>query len=524
MTRHATPALLFAALSLALLLVAAPAAAQDAEPAPRAAAETFEPVTTTHEARVGGRSVRYHATIDATAIAGEEGETAATIFSTAYTLAGDRAPGARPITFVFNGGPGSSSVWLHMGALGPRRVVMSPEGEALPPPGAVQDNPHSWLDLTDLVFIDPVGTGFSRPEGEAEQADFSGVREDAGSVAEFIRLYLTEHDRWLSPKFLAGESYGTTRAAALSKVLLDEHNITLNGVFLISAIMDFSTARFTPGNNLPYALFLPTYTATAWFHEQLPPDLQRRDLDALLEEVRGWARGDYLLALAQGSELAPEGEDRIAQRLARYTGLSEDYVRRANLRVSIRRFTKELLRDEGRTVGRLDSRYAGVDRDDAGENYDHDPSFAAILGPYTAALRDYASRELGLDRTDKYWILNWNIGPWDWNYAGGSNSFVNVAESLRETMTKNPHMLVHVAAGYYDLATPFFAAEHTVDQMLLPPELRENVVFDYYRGGHMMYVRDADLEKLKDDVAKIYERAMNQRGPAPMLTTEENNR
>jgi len=522
MTRFKT---LLIALASAALAGAASAAEHESDRAGQApAAESFEAVATTHEARVGGRAVRYHATIDATAIPGEDGETAATIFSTAYTLAGDRAPGSRPITFVFNGGPGSSSVWLHMGALGPRRVVMSPEGEALPPPGAVQDNPHSWLDLTDLVFIDPVGTGFSRPEGEAEQADFSGVRQDAESVAEFIRLYLTEHDRWLSPKFLAGESYGTTRAAALSKVLLDEHNITLNGVFLISAIMDFSTARFSPGNNLPYALFLPTYTATAWFHERLPADLQRRDLDDVLGEVREWARGDYWLALAQGSRLSPAEETRVAQRLARYTGLGEDYVRRTNLRVSIGRFTKELLRSEGRTVGRLDSRYAGVDRDGVGETYDHDPSFAAILGPYTAAFRDYVSRELGLDRTEKYWILNWNIGRWDWNYGGGNNSFVNVAESLRETMTKNPHMLVHVAAGYYDLATPFFAAEYTVDQMLLPPELRENVVIDHYRGGHMMYVRDADLEKLKDDAANIYERAMNQRGPAPMLTTEENNR
>ena len=507
---------------LTAALAAAPAPADTGEANP--AAEPFGPVVTRHEARIGDRTLRYEATVESVLVDTEAGENRGEIFSIAYTLLGEVDPAERPVTFVFNGGPGSSSVWLHMGSLGPRRVLMSAEGETLPPPGAIQDNPDSWLDLTDLVFIDPVGTGFSRPVGEGEQAEFSGVEQDARSVAEFIRIYLTRNDRWLSPKFLAGESYGTTRAAALTGVLLDEHNIALNGVFLISTILDFSTARFSPGNNLPYALFLPTYTATAWFHEALPPDLLERDLEDLLDEVREWARTDYLLALAQGSRLTEPDAERIARRLARYTGLDAEYLRRTNLRVHIQRFTKELLRDERRTVGRLDSRYAGIDRDAAGERPDRDPSFSAILGPYTAAIQDYMSRELGVQRDERYHILNWRIGPWEWNYEGGSNSFVNVAETLRASLTRNPHMLVHVSSGYYDLATPFFAAEYTIDQMLLEPELRDNVMFDYYRSGHMMYARDADNAKLKRDAARVYDRAMRQRGPAPMISTEGLNR
>lgn len=512
--------------ALVILLLLVPGArAQDAAADAAIPVETtFAPVVRAHEARVGGRALRYTSTVEETEIRADDGEVTGRIFSTAYTLSGVSNPAERPVTFVFNGGPGSASVWLHMGALGPRRVVMSAEGETLPPPGALQDNPDSWLDLTDLVFIDPVGTGYSRAAEGSEQADFSGVRQDAESVAEFIRLYLTRNNRWLSPKFLAGESYGTTRAAALTGVLLDQHNIALNGVFLISAIMDFSTARFSPGNNLPYALFLPTYTATAWFHNRLPADLQRRDLADVLAEVRDWARTDYLVALAQGSRLSDRDAADLARQLARYTGLTEDALRETNLRVNIQRFCKELLRDQRRTVGRLDSRYTGIDRDAAGETPDQDPSFTAILGPYTVALQAYLRTELGVERDDRYHILNWNIGPWEWNYAGGDNSFVNVAETLRRSMSRNPHMLVHVAAGYYDLATPFFAAEYTVDQMLLEPELRGNVIFDYYRSGHMMYVRDADLAKLKADVARVFERSRQQRGPAFMISTQDQNR
>ncbi len=507
----------------AALSLATSTPAQDAQTQAEAR-EPAPPVITAHSARVGGSVLRYSATASSTVLDDENGEPRAEIFSVAYTLDGVENPARRPVTFVFNGGPGSSSVWLHMGALGPRRVLMSEEGEALPPPGSVQDNPDSWLDLTDLVFIDPVGTGYSRPLGDTEQAEFSGVRQDAESVAEFIRLYLTRNNRWLSPKFLAGESYGTTRAAALTGVLLDEHNISLNGVFLISSILDFSTARFTAGNNLPYALFLPTYTATAWFHNQLPEDLQRRDLADLLEEVRGWALSEYLPILTKGSRVTRAEKDRFADRLARYTGLSPAYCLENHLRVPIQRFVKELRRDERRTVGRLDSRYTGIDRDAAGEQYDRDPSFSAILGPYTAALQAYFRAELGVTRDEPYHILNWNIGPWEWNLEGGSNSYVNVAETLRDSMTRNPHMLVHIAAGYYDLATPFFAAEYTIDQMLLPAELRANVFIDYYRSGHMMYVRDSDAAKLKADVARVFDRAAAQRGPAASISTESLNR
>ena len=494
------------------------------EPAPADAAAPAPPVVTHHQATVGGQSLRYTATVSTTVLKNADGEPRGEMFSTAYTLDGVENPAARPITFVFNGGPGSASVWLHMGGLGPKRVVMSEQGEALPPPGAVASNPHSWLDLTDLVFIDPVGTGFSVPAGEAEQSDFSGVRQDAESVAEFIRLYVTNHNRWLSPKFLAGESYGTTRAAAVAGELMDEHHINLNGVFLVSMILDFGTARFTPGHNIPYVTFLPTYTATAWFHERLPDDLQKRDLDDVLAEVREWALSDYAVALSRGASLSDADRRRITEQLARYTGLSEEYIDSANQRVSIGRFTKELRRDERLVVGRLDSRYTGIERDAAGESFTNDPSFAAILGPYTAAIQSYFRADLGVEREERYEILNGGVRPWEWNLDGGTNSFVNVADTLRGVMLRNPHMLVHVAAGYYDLATPFFAAEYTMDQMLLPAGIRENIVFDYYRAGHMMYVRDTDLAKLKTDVARVFDRAMRQRGPAPVISTESLNR
>lgn len=463
-----------------------------------------------HEIRLHGERLSYLARCGYMKMLDEEGKLKANIFFIAYEKTGKDA-GRRPVTFAFNGGPGSSSVWLHMGALGPRRVKMGDAGEALPPPYAIVDNEFTWLAFTDLVFIDPVMTGYSRPAAGEDKKQFHGVQEDAQSVGEFIRLYLTKYNRWMSPKFLAGESYGTTRAAALSGYLLDRYGIYLNGVCLVSSILQFQTARFDVGNDLPFALFLPTYTATAWYHKKLPADLQQ-DLRATLAEVESWALGDYWLALAKGDNLSAEERRQVIAKLARYTGLSPQYVENTNLRVSIRRFVKELLRDRQLTVGRLDSRFRGRDRDSAGESYEFDPSYAAIYGPFTAAINHYIRRELQYENDLTYEILTGRVRPWNWGKNG--QGYVNVAETLRNAMNRNPYMQVFVANGYYDLATPYFATRYTMNHLNLEPALRKNIHMAYYEAGHMMYIHKPSLQQFTQDVAAFMREAAAQ---APRL-------
>jgi carboxypeptidase C (cathepsin A) len=423
----------------------------------------------------------------------------ATFFFAAYTRddVGDKAK--RPLTFSFNGGPGSSSVWLHLGALGPRRVLMDDEGFALPPPYRLVDNEHTLLDLTDLVFIDPVSTGYSRPVEGEKAKEFHGLKADIESVGEFIRVYATRYGRWPSPKFLIGESYGTTRAAGLSGYLGERHGMYFNGIMLISAVLDFSTISFDPGNDLPYLLFLPTYTATAWYHRRLAAELQA-DLRATLDEAEAFALNDYSLALLKGARLSAEDRASIVSRLARYTGLSEDYIDRTDLRILDERFAKELLRQERRTVGRIDSRFTGIDRDSAGERVEHDPSMSAIMGPYTATLYDYIRSELQFESDLPYEIINGRIWP-NWSYAEHQNRYVNVAETLRQAMCANPHLRVFIANGYYDLATPYFGTEYTVNHLGLDPSLAGNITMGYYEAGHMMYVRQPSLARLKSDLA-----------------------
>ncbi len=468
---------------------------------------TREWVVTDHQIQLAdGRTLRYTATTGYLSLFDEDGTHKANVFFVYYKKAGVDDPRTRPITFAFNGGPGSSSVWLHLGALGPRRVLMDEEGFALPPPYQLVDNPHTWLDWTDLVFIDPVTTGYSRAAIGEDPKQFHGYEEDIESVGAFIRLWTTEFERWASPKFLAGESYGTTRASGLAGYLQQRHGMYLNGIVLISAITNFQTARFNRGNDLPYVLFLPTYTATAWYHKQLPPDLQARPLEEVLEEVRAFAKGAYATALMAGDELPPEEADRIARQLARYTGLSEDYVKATNLRIQIFRFTKELLRDQRLTVGRLDSRFTGMDYDAAGERFEYDPSYAAIQGPYTALLNDYLRRELHYKNSLPYEILTGRVRPW--NYDNVQNQYLNVSETLRQAMTQNPALKVHIANGYYDLATPFFATEYTVSHMGLEPALRQNISMSYYESGHMMYIKESCLEDLARHVRAFYEESL----------------
>lgn len=459
-------------------------------------------VTTQHRVTIDGKEIRYTATAGTLLLKEEDGRPRVSMFFIAYTRDGVQDLGARPITFTYNGGPGSSSVWLHMGAFGPRRVVMDDEGLSAAPPYRLVDNNESILDVTDLVFIDPVTTGYSRAVPGEDPKQFYGLREDAEAVAEFIRLYTTRFGRWASPKFLSGESYGTTRSAALSKHLQERHGMYLNGVILISSILDFQTARFSVGNDLPYPLFLPTYTATAWYHERLPQDLQAAGLQKAVDDARRFALGEYTLALAQGNDLPEPQWNDIAAKVARYTGLSPDFVKRTNLRPEIQQFVKELLRDRRQTVGRLDSRFKGIDRNASGEAYEFDPSYAAIQGPYTAVLYNYVSQDLGFKSELTYEILTGRVRPWNWGEEG-QQGFVNVAEDLRSAMSANPSLKVFVGNGYYDLATPFFATEYTFDHLGFEPGYEARVTMKYYEAGHMMYIRRADHVQLKRDVAEF---------------------
>lgn len=467
-------------------------------------------VQTSHSITIDGRELRYTVTAGTIILKEEseksgdqtgesEGEKAkAAIFFIAYTLDGVGDPGRRPLTFSFNGGPGSASVWLHLGVLGPRRVLMDEIGNPLPPPPRLVENQYTLLDTTDLVFIDPVSTGYSRVvQGEKAKA-FHGFKKDIESVGDFIRLYTTRYQRWTSPKFLIGESYGTTRAAGLSGYLQERHGLYLNGIMLISAILNFQTADFVPGNDLPYILFLPTYTATAWYHSRLEPELQA-DLKATLAEVEAFALGEYTLALMKGDTLPEAERAEIVRKLARYTGLSAEYIERTDLRIEIFRFTKELLRQERRTVGRLDSRFKGIDRDAAGEQHEFDPSLTNIIGPYTATFYQYVRADLKFESDLPYEILTGRVHPW--SYAEFENQFVNVAETLRKAMTINPMLKVYIASGYYDMATPYFATDYTVSHLGLDASLRSNISTSYFEAGHMMYIHIPSLARQKQDLA-----------------------
>jgi carboxypeptidase C (cathepsin A) len=468
-------------------------------------------VTTHHTLTIDGEAIAYTVTAGTIVLKEEaekkgeeegasEGEKPkASIFFIAYTKDDVPDPASRPLTFSFNGGPGSSSVWLHLGVLGPRRVLLDDDGFALRPPYKLVDNEASLLDVTDLVFIDPVSTGFSRPVPGEKAKEFHGFSKDIESVGDFIRLYTSRYRRWLSPKFLVGESYGTTRAAGLSGYLQERHGLWLNGIMLVSSILDFQTADFDPGNDLPYLLFLPTYTATAWYHRRLPADLQKLPLAEVLAEVEAFVMGAYALALLQGTALPAEQRAAVASRLAQLTGLSRDYVERCDLRIGIFRFVKELLREQRRTVGRLDSRYTGIDRDAAGERFEFDPSYAAIQGAYTACFNDYVRGDLQFESDLPYEILKGLYQTW--SYKEFENHYVNVAETLRKAISMNPHLRIHAANGYYDLATPYFATTYTFNHLGLDSSLLDNVGMSFYEAGHMMYVHLPSLHKLKAELA-----------------------
>jgi carboxypeptidase C (cathepsin A) len=423
------------------------------------------------------------------------GESEARIFFIAYTIDG-AAPRTRPLMFSFNGGPGSASVWLHLGALGPRRVKMLDDGLMPPPPYELVDNDQTWLDQTDMVFIDPVGTGYSRAAKQELASKFFSVNGDIESVGEFIRLYLGRYERWSSPVFLVGESYGTTRAAGLSNWLFD-HGVGLNGILLISTVLNFQTIRFANSNDLPLVLILPSYATTAWYHKRLPALLQSKTVEQVAHEAQQFAVNEYMPALLKAGSMSAAERGAVAEKFSQYTGLSKDFVDRNNLRVELGEFNKELLRDRRRTTGRLDSRFTGIDRDAAGDNPDGDPSMNAIRPPFTSAFNDYVRRELGFKSDLEYYILGGGIStPWNWNTSTG---YADTSTPLKDAMAKNPYMKIFIGSGYYDMATPFFAAEYTIASMNLDPELRKNIHFAYYPSGHMMYIEKNSLKKLKDD-------------------------
>ncbi len=452
---------------------------------------------TRHKGTFGGVTVAYTATAGETYLKDKDGKPLAAIFSTAYIKDGPVDP-KRPVTFLFNGGPGSGSLWLHMGAFGPKRVVIPNAKDDGAPPYPIIDNVDSLLDVTDIIFIDPVGTGFSRALGKTDPKEYWGVTKDAKSVAQFIRTWLGDNGRWNSPKFLGGESYGTTRTVAVDHELESSYNdVAMNGLILISAILDFTVASDSAGNELGYVTNLPSMAATAWYHDKVAN--KPASVEQFTAEARAWAIGPYASALLQGNSLPAEQRAAIRKDLSRYTGLSEQFLENADIRVTPGRFYKELLRDQGLVVGRLDTRYTGKDYDNAGESPDNDPSFYAIDGAYTAAMNSYARGDLGL-KMDRDYVTIGGVRDWDWNIGGnrGGEAYLNVAPWIGQSLRENSGLNVFVAQGYYDFATPFFGAEYSLNRTGIPGGAR--VQWHYYGAGHMMYVKDADLAKLSGDI------------------------
>lgn len=454
---------------------------------------------THHTIQIDGKPLKYTATTGYMLLKDEKEKPKANVFFVAYTKDGVKDKSLRPVTFAFNGGPGSSSVWLHLGALGPRKVLLSDKGFPLAKPFRLVDNEYSILDVTDVVMVDPVSTGYSRAVKGVNPKEFHGFNEDIESTGEFIRLYIAKYERWASPKFLLGESYATTRSAGLSGFLQGRrHGMYLNGIILVSSVLNWQTLRFHRGNDLPYIVFLPTYTATAWYHKKLSQDLQKSDLRDVLAEAEQFALEEYSLALIKGNTLPEDEKKDIIQKLARYTGLSPKYVEQTNMRITLYRFAKELLRDEGYTVGRLDSRFKGKDADSAGEGYEFDPSNAAIYGPFAATLNHYLRSELKY-KNDIPYAISGNVRPW--NFRNVENRYLNVAETLRQAMSQNQFLKVFVTNGYYDGATPYFATEYTFSHLDLNNEFKGRIKMGYYEAGHMMYIRKASHAKFKKDIA-----------------------
>ncbi len=492
------------------MCVAVSAAGPATQPQTQAAKASDRLSTTEHELKIGGQAIRYRATAGYMGLKDDTGKERANFFYIAYDRLSDgTADARRPVTFVFNGGPGAASVWLHLGTVGPKRILWADEaGNPPSPPYQLVDNEATWLASTDLVFIDPVGTGYSRPLPGEKPEQFYGVREDVSSVADFIRLYITRYERWQSPRFLAGESYGTTRAAALSDYLADRYGIALNGIMLISTVLNFQTISPSHGNDLPYALYLPAYTAIAWYHRELPDALQE-DLGKAMKEAERFTLDTYTPALARGAALDAEQRKAVATQLARLTGLSEALILKSDLRIRPDQFRKLLLEDKGLVIGRFDARITGQDIQPTASHADYDPSLSRYLPAYTAAFNQFVRQSLRFESDLPYEVLSGKVHPW--NFGRGNEGYLNVADDLRNAMVKHPHLKVLVASGYFDLATPYFATDYTVSHMGLPKAIAGNITQTYYLGGHMMYHNRQALVRLGEDVAKFIAASVEKR-------------
>jgi|CZKC01.1.fsa_nt_gi carboxypeptidase C (cathepsin A) len=478
-----------------------------------AASNKEETIATDHTIRVGGQSISYKATAGTIQLENEAGEATALVYYTSYIKSDVKDMSQRPIAFLYNGGPGSSSVWLHMGAFGPRRVVTK-DGDYTPPaPYQIADNANTLLDRTDMVFIDPVGTGFSHAVGKSKNNDFWGVDQDVRSLAQFINTYVSRNDRWNSPKFLIGESYGTFRSAALANYLQGRANMAINGIVLMSSVLDLSTISFLPGQDLSYVLYLPSYAATAWYHKVAKD--RPEDLNTFLNEARQFAAGEYADALMKGSKLTGAERTDIAKKLSRFTGLSEEYLLRADLRVVLPQYTAELQRSRGLVTGRLDARFSGPMGDMLAEFGFTDPQSDAVSPAFVSVFNSYARNELKFGQGKVYNPLNYTAnGAWDWKHQGaggfGFPGAPNTEGDLLQAMLTNPHLHVEIESGLYDLATPFFGSEYTVDHLGLPEKLQGNIKLKTYDAGHMMYLHDEDLTKLKINIVAFIDGATKQ--------------
>lgn len=462
---------------------------------------------TEHTIRIGGQTISYKATAATMLLKNDSGAPIGSLYYTAYTRNDTRDMSQRPLSFIYNGGPGSASMWVHMGAYGPRRIVTTEAAPTPPPPYQVVDNENTLLDVTDMVFIDPIGTGFSKPVGKGKGTDFWGVDEDARSLTQFIYQYVSRNGRWNSPKYLIGESYGTTRSAVLVNRLQQQENMDFNGVVLMSSVLDFETLEFAPGHDISYVLYLPSYAATAAYHHAIP---MPANLPAFLDTARQWAAGPYAAALEKGSSLPAAERSAVLRQLSAYTGLSQDYLDKANLRVSLGQFNEELSRSQGMVSGRLDSRFQGPAFDLLSENMEYDPQSEAISSPFMTAINEYLRDELKFPAGDQRYVGGGAVQPWDWNRmptgrGGRGGGFFRgapyVGSDLANALVSNPNLRVEVENGYYDMATPFFATEYTMDHLGVNPDLRSHITLKYYDAGHMMYLHMPDLARLKANIA-----------------------
>jgi carboxypeptidase C (cathepsin A) len=466
------------------------------------------PVLTHHQVTLDGKLLKYTATAGRLPIKRGDGKIEAEMFFVAYTLEGQDA-GKRPLTFAFNGGPGSATIWLHMGALGPRRVLMQPDGFMPAAPYHIADNAYTLLDKSDVVLVDAISTGFSRAANAELSKKFLGVKGDIEAFSEFIRLYLTRYERWSSPLFLFGESYGTTRAAGIAGNLADQ-GISFNGITLLSTALSFQTLVDNKSNDQPYVLLIPSFTMIAGYHKKLPPDLAQ-DLTKARQESVQWASTEYAQALAKGDALSADERQKVVDQMARYTGLSKQVLDDANLRIDVPKFTHYLLLDQKLRVGRLDGRFTGPDPDGLLDTPFYDPSESAVVPPYTSVFNNYVRTELGYKTDMPYQVFpsDQNFFENAWNWGSGIAGFPDTATALRQAIVKNPYLKVLVMEGFYDLATPFYAADYTVDHLNLNPQYRKNVSFATYEAGHMVYLPSDGLKKLKSDEAGFIDKSLN---------------